>query len=432
MGSFLSAATHGAHPLADILGQHHASLQPQFQGGAGALGDFFHVNAAAERMEEISSQLREHDAVAAAFLKPWPEPHIFKTLAPTADPPPNATPDFTVQHGYLDAAPNGIDARFAWNYPGGAGDGIQIIDIEGAWQITHENLTSHQNGLAGGVALVDDFQWRNHGTAVLGIITGNRNGFGVSGIAPDADVRMISLYGDDMDCAKAVFVAAQLLSPGDILLLESQQRGPGDRFIAMEWWPDTLAAIQYATARGIIVVEPAGNGGVSLDDPIYDRHPASPLGPFPDSWSNPFRRSDADSGAILVGAGAPPRGMHGHDHGDDRSRLPMSNYGSAVDCQGWGHEVTTCGYGDLQGGASEDRWYTNNFNGTSSAAPMVAAALACVQGALRASGRSQLGPLAARQLLRATGSPQPDPQQRIGNLPDLREILLRLVGEPQI
>ena len=226
-----------------------------------------------------------------------------------------------------------------------------------------------------------------------------------------------------MSCAKAIHLAADLLSSGDIILVEAQQPGgPRNSYIPMEWWPDTFAAIQYATSQGILVVEAAGNSGENLDDPIYD------TGPFPNSWRNPLRRNGVDSGAILVGAGAPPRGPNGRDHGADRSRLPLSNYGSAVDCQGWGFEVTTCGYGDLQAGDTEDRWYTKSFSGTSSAAPMVAGVLACVQGALRAAGKSQLGPLAARELLRATGSSQQG-ADHIGNLPDLREILAQLIGE---
>ena len=93
-----------------------------------------------------------------------------------------------------------------------------------------------------------------------------------------------------------------------------------------------------------------------------------------------------DSGAILVGAGAPPPGTHGRDHGPDRSRLDFSNFGARVDAQGWGEEVTTCGYGDLQGGTNEDLWYTDTFSGTSSASPIVVGALGCLQGVLRARG----------------------------------------------
>jgi len=434
MAAYSLGATN-SHPLADLLSPHRASLLPQFRGGAGALQNFFRVVGPAERMEEISAQLREHSDVASAFLKPAPRPPIFEMVFPTTDPAASSTPDFTIRQGYLDSAPGGIDARFAWDYPGGGGDGIRIIDIEGAWQLTHEDLLSHQNGLAGGNPS-DDIHWRNHGTAVLGVFNSDRNGFGVTGIAPEASVRMISVFGDHMDSASAIHLAADLLTPGDIILVELHQPGPrfkfeassGEQgFIGIEWWPDDFAAIQYATSRGIVVVEAGGNGGENLDDPIYDKNPDPPYGPFPPSWQNPFRRGAADSGSILVGAGAPPPETHDRNLGPDRSRLSFSNYGSSVDVQGWGQGVTTCGYGDLQGGASEDLWYTDNFNGTSSAAPMIVGAIASLQGALRGSRRSQLAPAAVRELLRATGSPQQG-TERIGNRPDLREILLKLIG----
>ena len=112
----------------------------------------------------------------------------------------------------------------------------------------------------------------------------------------------------------------------------------------------------------------------------------------------------------MVGAGAPPPGTHGRDHGADRSRLDFSNYGALVDAQGWGREVTTTGYGDLQGGSIEDLWYTDQFSGTSSASPIVVGALGCVQGFLRAAGRAPLTPAgraqpAAQHRLAAAGRP---------------------------
>ena len=90
--------------------------------------------------------------------------------------------------------------------------------------------------------------------------------------------------------------------------------------------------------------------------------------------------------------------------------------------------MTTCGYGDLQGGSSEDLWYTDRFSGTSSASPIVVGALGCVQGVLRAAGRIPLSPARARELLRASGSPQTDAPgrprtQRIGNRPNLRQLI---------
>ena len=189
----------------------------------------------------------------------------------------------------------------------------------------------------------------------------------------------------------------------------------------MEWWPDDFAAILNATSRGIIVVEAAGNGAENLDDNLYQ----TPGVGFPAGWTNPFRRTNRDSGAIIVGAGAPPPGTHGNNHGPDRSRLDFSNWGALIDTQAWGREVTTCGYGDLQGGANEDIWYTDQFSGTSSASPIVTGVIACIQGMARARGVPVLTPAQVRNCLRTTGSPQQDAPgrpatQRIGNRPDIR------------
>jgi hypothetical protein len=225
-----------------------------------------------------------------------------------------------------------------------------------------------------------------------------------------------------------------MLGSGDIILIELHRAGPratgvGQQgFIAIEWWPDDFDAIRYATSRGVIVVEAAGNGAQNLDDPIYNK----PASGFPANWSNPFNRANRDSGAIVVGAGAPPPGTHGRDHGPDRSRLDFSNYGLVVDAQGWGREVTTCGYGDLQGGSNEDFWYTDQFSGTSSASPIVVGALGCVQGVLRDRGMTPLSPAAARNLLRTTGSPQQEApgrpaSQRIGKRPNVRQMINRVI-----
>ncbi|MDO3646435.1 S8 family serine peptidase [Nocardia mangyaensis] len=172
-----------------------------------------------------------------------------------------------------------------------------------------------------------------------------------------------------------------------------------------------------------MVVEAAGNGGENLDDAVYSAR----LEGFPARWRNPF--DGADFGAVLVGAGAPPPGLHGRDHGPARSRLAFSNHGARLDAQGWGREVTTTGYGDLQGGADEDLWYTDEFSGTSSASPIVVGAVAAYQG-IRANDTGRAGPAQIRALLRATGSAQTaapgrPATERIGALPDLRAVLGR-------
>jgi subtilase family protein len=393
--------------------------------GLAELTSFYRIQAPEQRLQRLAARLREMRFVRAAYVKPPVELPVAMVPAPRPELP-SVTPNLAGNQKYLEAAPGGIDALFAWSLAGGQGDGVEIIDIEGAWRFTHEDLTQHQAGLAGGT-LINDLNTRNHGTAVIGVLGGDDNDFGIKGICPNANVRTISHSG--LGVAAAITTAASLLSPGDIILVEAHAAGPRfnfsqpsgqNGFVAMQYWPDVFAAITFATiVRGVIVVEAAGNGAEDLDDPLYS---IPPLG-FPPLWT-PFDRSQSDNGAILVGAGAPPPGTNGRDNGPDRSRLAFSNFAACVDAQGWGAEVTTCGYGDLQGGPNEDVWYTNQFNGTSSASPVVVGALACVQGALKAAGKPLLTPISARQLLRTFGSVQQDAPlrpatQRIGSRPDL-------------
>ncbi len=390
---------------------------------------FMHVTAPDEQLDELAERLRGLDEIVAAYVKPAAETAAFQDAVPSDIEPPAVTPDYTARQIYLNAAPAGIDAKYAWQFQGGRGSGVQIIDCEWGWRFTHEDLQSNQGGVIYGTASTDD----NHGTAVLGEFSGDANAFGVVGICSEAKASAASFAG--ANTATVITEAANKLSAGDILLLEIHRQGPDgngtgqDGYIAVEWWPDDLLAIQYAINRGIIVVEAAGNGARNLDAAVFE----TPSTGFPADWRNPFNLTNPSSGAIVVGAGAPPPGTHGRDHGPDRSRLDFSNYGRRVDTQGWGREVTSTGYGDLQGGSNRDLWYTDTFSGTSSASPIVVGALGCVQGILRSRSLTLLTPARALQLLRSTGSPQQDAPgrprtQRIGNRPNLRELIPAALG----
>ncbi len=411
---------------------------------------YYKVRAPEEMLEGIRQAILNESTVEGAYIKPpsyppfWvSQPGIVTAQAAPNVAPPN-TSDFTARQLYLDAAPGGVDARFAWTVAGGRGDNVQIIDIEGAWRFTHEDLAQNQGGVVGGTPS-PDLGWRNHGTAVVGVFGADVNSIGVTGICPNAHTRAISIFGG-LGSAAAIRQGADLLRPGDVMLLELHRPGPRFNFasnanqtgfIAIEWWPDDFDAIRYAIGKGIVVVEAAGNGAEDLDAAVYETAATG----FPASWKNPFRRANRDSGAIRVGAGAPPPGTHGNDHGPDRSRLGFSNWGALIDVQGWGQEVTTTGgrhstAGDLQGGANEDVWYTDTFAGTSSASPIVVGTLGCVQGVLRAQGRIPLTPARARALLRETGSPQQASDaapltQRIGNRPNLRQLIASVTDQRQ-
>ncbi|HUG49155.1 MAG TPA: S8 family serine peptidase [Candidatus Limnocylindria bacterium] len=410
---------------------------------------YYTVEAPADKLDELAQELAAMPGIAGAYVTPEPVPataispdvvreaprqvtikdlaHLNDMMPASVEAPP-ATADMTSRQMYLDAAPAGIDARYAWTVPGGRGWNVQVIDVEGAWRFTHEDLLVNQGGVIR--TQTTDLGWRNHGTAVVGVIGGDVNSIGITGIAPDAHTRGCSIF-DVGGLAGALVAAADHLRPGDIILIEVQYTHPTRGFTSVEWWPAEHAAIRYAVNRGITVVEAAGNGNNNLDDPTYN----TPLAGFPATWRNPFNLSNLSSGAVVVGAGNPPSGIHGRTQeprfGEvyyDRARCFFSNYGSRVDCQGYGWEVTTAGYGDLQGGSSEDLWYTDLFSGTSSASPTVVGALACVQGILRAAGRIPLSPARARQLVRQSGSPQQDAPgrprtQRIGNRPNLRQLV---------
>lgn len=430
-------------PSEERVRAHTADFAPEGED----LARYYHVEADDDRLDDLAAALLELPSVEAAYVKPAGElPTATAELATlndmrsVPDEPPATTPSFEARQGYLDAAPGGIDARYAWTVPGGRGAGVRVIDCEWGWRFTHEDLTQDSLGTVVGTSLAydadptlntDNNRAVNHGTAVIGVIGADPNTFGVTGIAHSAMVGASSFAS--FSSSQAIIKAADKLGAGDILLLEIHRPGPRHNFqsrndqlgyIAIEWWRDDYLAILYAVNKGIIVVEAAGNGAENLDDTLYNTRPAG----FSADWRNPFNPANPSSQAVLVGAGAPPPGTHGRNHGADRSRLGFSNWGSRVDCQGWGREVTTTGYGDLQGGSSTDIWYTDSFSGTSSASPVVVGALACVQGVVKAQGGPLLTSARSIALLRSSGSPQQDEpgrpaSQRIGNRPNLRQLI---------
>ncbi|HJQ22874.1 MAG TPA: S8 family serine peptidase [Blastocatellia bacterium] len=332
--------------------------------------------------------------------------------------------------GYLDPAPLGLDARYAWTLEGGRGENVRICDIEYSWNLTHNDLINTTANLfvyVKGVnplpdQTLNEASW-NHGTAVIGELAAADNGIGITGIAHRAQLGLINPLtdGSTPDVAGAIRRATAAMDAGDVLLLEQQSvQGPhfdpttGRGLAPIEVEQDVFNAIKAATAKGVVVVESAGNGSEDLDSAPYD---------------GKFNRAQRDSGAILVGAGLPQGGVYGP--GPDRTRTAESNYGSAVDVQGWGRYITTTGYGDLRHEQGENNWYTIDFGATSGATAMIAGAAALIESILKARGKAPLLPTELRQLLKATGTPQTgDVNHRIGPRPNLRAAIAALDGQP--
>ena len=177
--------------------------------------------------------------------------------------------------GYLDPAPLGLDARYAWTLPGGRGENVRVCDIEYSWNLTHSDLIAAAANLfiyVKGVYPLPDQAVNeasfNHGTAVIGEMIAADDGKGITGIAHRAQLGLINPLtgGSTPDVAAAIRRATDAMAAGDVILLEQQSvQGPqfdpttGRGLVPIEFEPDVFNAIKAATNKGIIVVESAGN-----------------------------------------------------------------------------------------------------------------------------------------------------------------------------
>ena len=349
--------------------------------------------------DRLLRALRELSAVDQVIAEPEPAP-------------PPATPNYTALQRFAGPAPVGTAASTLSGRPGGQGQQVKLIDIEYSWNTAHEDLASAAapGAMISNGTPADPFANRDHGTAVLGLLTGTtNNGFGISGLAPAGAIGMVNANSTTgWTLPNAVSLAHQHLQPGDVMLLEQQVSPDAElnlgtqRYVAAEYWPAVYDAIRLATQDGIVVVEAAGNGagsagGVNLDD---------------QRLGSPFPRGLPDSGAIIVGAGS------GDCSQPANARLSLSAYGSRVNLQGWGQCVATTGYGDLFN-AGENARYTQNFSGTSSASAVVAGVAALYSSVFEAEVGRPPSPRHVRSRLMSTGTSQGGTGGQIGPLPNL-------------
>jgi len=269
-------------------------------------------------------------------------------------------------------------------------------DVEYSWNVTHQDL----NQIAGNVFVNGSpssgamrMDYRDHGTAVMGILSSDDNGFGTTGLVPQAAVRLSTHSpATGYNPANAITAAASQFWKGAAILLEMQTyagfdcNGPDSRedLVPIEWDAAAKAAIKTAVANGRIVIEAAGNGNCDLDQA---------------GFKGAFNSNDAakDSGAIIVGAGQKLT----------RNRAGFSSFGSRVDTHAEGdNRIYTTGYGDKYNSEGENHFYTDEFGGTSGASPMVTGAAVSLASMLWEYHGSFWDPKEMRDLLRREGTPQ--------------------------
>lgn len=364
-------------------------------------------------VQALLTKIEKSSLVETAYLQ--------EEEAPPAERLPNLSvnpydePRLTRQ-GYLEPAPLGINAPYAWSIKGGDGKGTTFVDMEYGWLFNHEDLVNQKIELISGQ---NKSEHHDHGTSVLGIVSAEDNNIGGIGIAPKAKVKVVSQIRDNgnYNTADAILSAVNNMQAGDILLLEAQATydGYGDKnYFPVEVKPDIFDAIRMGTNKGIIIIEAGANGGNDLDQ-FRDRNGKQVL----NRNSPDFK----DSGAIMVGA-ASARVPH--------KRSYFSNYGSRVDVYGWGNAVDTT---DAKPSEFITNLYTSSFAGTSSASPIIAGAAASIQGIAKNNQGRVYTPRQLRDILSdsSTGTKSNDPtSDRIGVLPDLKAILSKLGFSPNL
>lgn len=376
-----------ADRLCVVADRRPEGARPRFPGASGQLARHWVLRATGDE----GRRLLATGAVDQAWLALRPAP-------PPTDLPPT-TPEFS--QAWRAPFPAGFGFEEAALYPGGDGGNVTLVDVEYAWNAEHEDL-------AVGEALfgAPDEVFAFHGTGVLGITSGLVNDYGVTGGAPAAEALVAHPTTEvdgtlEYDVALAIYEAARVLSPGDVLLVEQQVYGPDGEFLPVTWEAAVRDVVAHASEVGVVVVIPAANGAVNLDDPVYG-------GVF-----------DIDVGAIVVGGGYPP------SYGEPRA-WAGSDYGRGVHVQGWYTDIVTAGgspYTDLFFPRADERQaYTAAFGGTSGASALVAAMAAVVQSVAVATRGGPLSPADLRQLLVDTAVPQVG-EPWVGPQPDLRRAL---------
>lgn len=144
---------------------------------------------------------------------------------------------------------------------GYTGKGIKVSVIDSGIDSLHQDLQ-----VAGGWNFVDDSIYygdgMGHGTHVAGIIAAKRNGFGVVGVAPDADLYSL-LVCTILGCTtEAIINSVQWSLDHDVDIINLSLGGT-QRSAAME------DVMDIAYARGILIIAAAGNQGRGDDSVLY-------------------------------------------------------------------------------------------------------------------------------------------------------------------
>lgn len=297
-------------------------------------------------------------------------------------------PSFAPDQAHLDGLPQGPGVRDYWlkDLAGTttAGRGTRLYAVEHGWETRHGDLVGRRIGapIHGDNAVdlpvkdITALQRINHGTSALAVTVGTDDNPGRIGVAPAVEsVVLSSCYerarniGEHVASAIVAATKHHVANPGvaGVLMLQVQ-RG---RSLPVEVEEADFLAIRLAVAKGLAVIEPAGNGNLDLSATAWP-----------------------DSGALVVGA---------HDAFGDP--LHHTNQGQRVDIWALGEGVRTAGaplvngVPDRSAGplAAQRR---DDFGRTSAASAILAGVALCLLGRAQQRGVQNAGGLDLRGWMR--------------------------------
>lgn len=259
-----------------------------------------------------------------------------------------------------------VNAIEAWELS--QGEGVLVAVLDSGFDIGHEDLAENYSGIG-----LDPFGGSNvpalaaHGTAVTGLICAAGNQFGGRGVAPKAKFIAVSLLGGPTSLTEIVLSFQFAVTSGADIINNSWGTVIGFPVPDLEVEAIQDAASRGRGGRGTLVLFSAGNDGTFI---------------------SALRDEAAIFGVMAVGAllrdGSPTCYTN---FGIEQSvSAPGGGVNFIADCF-TADMITTDITGDLgfngggfPGNPNElpDRNYTNAFNGTSAASPVVAGVAALV------------------------------------------------------
>jgi lantibiotic leader peptide-processing serine protease len=172
-----------------------------------------------------------------------------------------------------------VNAPEAWE-DGSTGAGVRVAVLDGGFNINHPDLVPNivqtadmtGEGIAYGPNSDDPTGIFSHGTHVAGTIAAARNGIGVIGVAPEADLILVKVlfnYGSGSfeDVIEGIIYAAD--ADADVINMSlgadiPQGSGVGSNEVAA-LRAVMQSALNYAYQSGAIIMVAAGNDGRDLD-----------------------------------------------------------------------------------------------------------------------------------------------------------------------